>query len=102
MILNGPLKNVFLISFLNSLKKWRATNRQEKYMRTHVRTKTLSITSGKGGVGKSTITSNVAVSLAQAGKKVLILDGDLGMGNIDIMFGIRSTKTILDVLNGDC
>lgn len=71
-------------------------------MSRHVRTRTLSITSGKGGVGKSTITSNVAVSLANQGKKVLILDGDLGMGNIDIMFGVRSTKTILDVLNGDC
>ena len=70
-------------------------------MRT-VRTKTFSITSGKGGVGKSTLTANVAVALAEQGKKILILDGDLGMGNLDIMFGIRSTKTILDVLNGSC
>ncbi len=67
-----------------------------------VRTKTLSITSGKGGVGKSTITANMAVSLAQQGKKVLILDGDLGMGNIDIMFGMRSSLTIMDVLSGKC
>jgi flagellar biosynthesis protein FlhG len=71
-------------------------------MKSAVRTKTLSITSGKGGVGKSTITANVAVSLAQKGKSVLILDGDLGMGNVDIMFGARSKQTVLDVLNGDC
>lgn len=67
-----------------------------------VRTKTFSITSGKGGVGKSTLTANMAVSLAKKGKRVLILDGDLGMGNIDIMFGSRTTQTIMDVLNGNC
>jgi len=65
------------------------------------KTRTLSITSGKGGVGKTTIATNMALHLAQKGKKVLILDGDLGMGNADIMFGIRTTRTIHDVLTGD-
>ncbi|MGE3974462.1 MAG: MinD/ParA family protein [Bdellovibrionales bacterium] len=64
------------------------------------RTRTLSITSGKGGVGKTTVTANTAFHLASQGKRVLILDGDLGMGNVDIMFGVRPTKTIYDVLSG--
>ncbi|HEX4922999.1 MAG TPA: MinD/ParA family protein [Bdellovibrionales bacterium] len=65
------------------------------------RTRTLSITSGKGGVGKTTIAANMALNLAQKGKKVLILDGDLGMGNVDIMFGVRAQRTIQDVLAGE-
>jgi len=64
-------------------------------------TKTLSITSGKGGVGKSTITSNLAQILGWQGKRVLILDGDLSMANMDIMFGVRPRYSIHHVLNGE-
>jgi flagellar biosynthesis protein FlhG len=63
-------------------------------------TKTVSITSGKGGVGKSTLVANMALNLAQQGKKILILDGDLGMANIDIMYGVRSSGSVEQVLNG--
>ena len=63
-------------------------------------TKTISITSGKGGVGKSTLVSNLSLALAQKGKRVLILDGDLGLANIDIMFGVRSAGSVESVLNG--
>lgn len=64
------------------------------------RTRTISITSGKGGVGKSTLVSNIALSLAQKGKKVLILDGDLGMANVDIMFGVKSQGNMHDIISG--
>lgn len=62
--------------------------------------KIISFTSGKGGVGKTSITSNVALGLAQLGKKVLILDGDLGMANVDIFFGVHPKKNISDLLQG--
>jgi flagellar biosynthesis protein FlhG len=65
------------------------------------RTKTVSITSGKGGVGKTTLTANLAYALAKKGHKVLIFDGDLGMANIDIHFGVRSEGSIAQVLSGE-
>ncbi len=65
------------------------------------RTKILSITSGKGGVGKSTLTANLAYHLAKNGKKVLIFDGDLGMANIDIMYGVKPLGNISQVLHGE-
>ncbi len=51
-------------------------------------TSVYSITSGKGGVGKTAVTANLAYVLASMGKRVLILDADLGLANIDVVFGI--------------
>lgn len=70
-------------------------------LRSRKQTRTLSITSGKGGVGKTSITSNLAVSLAAQGQRVLILDGDMGLANVDVMFGIRTTHNIQHVLSGE-
>ena len=64
-------------------------------------TKTISITSGKGGVGKTTLVVNIAQSFAQLNKRVLILDADLGMANVDIMYGLRSKYNISHVLSGE-
>ncbi|HMN68393.1 MAG TPA: MinD/ParA family protein [Bdellovibrionales bacterium] len=65
-------------------------------------TRTISVTSGKGGVGKTTLVCNMAFELAAKGSKVLILDGDLGMANVDIMFGQRARLNIGHVLENRC
>ena len=60
--------------------------------------KVLAVTSGKGGVGKTNITVNLAIALKRAGKKVLVIDADLGMANVDVVLGSRSHKHILNLL----
>ncbi len=62
----------------------------------------ISFTSGKGGVGKTSMVVNVAVALAQSGKSVLILDADLGLANVDVMLGLKPNATLHDVFEGRC
>ncbi|MCG6534246.1 MAG: AAA family ATPase [Syntrophales bacterium LBB04] len=59
-----------------------------------------SVTSGKGGVGKTFVSVNLATTLARVGKKVLVVDSDLGLANIDIMLGINPRHTLQDVIFG--
>jgi flagellar biosynthesis protein FlhG len=65
------------------------------------KTRTISVTSGKGGVGKTMILANLALALSQRGKRVLIFDGDLGLANVDIVFGVKPQGHILEVLRGE-
>ncbi len=62
----------------------------------------LAIASGKGGVGKSFLTLNLAEALSRLGKKVMILDADFGLANIQLMTGQQPKQTIGDVLAGKC
>jgi flagellar biosynthesis protein FlhG len=61
----------------------------------------LAITSGKGGVGKTNVVINVAVSLARLGHRVGILDADFGLGNIDVMLGLTPTLHLGHLLSGE-
>ena len=65
------------------------------------KTRFVAITSGKGGVGKSTISSNLAYYLAQNGLNVGIFDADIGLANLDVMFNVQAKKNILHVLKGE-
>ena len=63
-------------------------------------TRVIAVSSGKGGVGKTNVVANLAVSLSRIGKKVLILDADLSLGNLDVLLGLVPRHTIEDVLVG--
>lgn len=63
--------------------------------------KVIAVTGGKGGVGKTNVTLNLAMAMAQMGKRVLVLDADLGLANCDVMLGLRVEKNLSHVLAGE-
>lgn len=64
--------------------------------------KVISISGGKGGVGKTNTAINLAIALSELNNKVLLFDADLGLSNVDVLLGIRSKNNISDVLHGRC
>ena len=60
----------------------------------------ITVTSGKGGVGKSNIVINLAISLSRMGKQVLIIDADLGLANVDVLLGLKNTFNLQHVMDG--
>ncbi|MGF1566520.1 MAG: septum site-determining protein MinD [Nodosilinea sp.] len=67
-------------------------------------TRVIVMTSGKGGVGKTTCTANLGMALAQRNQRVVVIDADFGLRNLDLLLGLenRIVYTALDVLAGDC
>ncbi|MGB7341294.1 MAG: septum site-determining protein MinD [Phototrophicaceae bacterium] len=66
--------------------------------------KVVTITSGKGGVGKTTTTANIGVALARLGKKTVVIDADIGLRNLDVVMGLenRIVYDLVDVIEGRC
>jgi len=67
----------------------------------NINTRVIAITSGKGGVGKTNIVANLGFALNKLGKKVLILDADLGLGNLDVLLGIAPKYNLSHVVAGE-
>ena len=67
-------------------------------------TRTIVITSGKGGVGKTTTTANLGMSIARLGYRVTLIDADIGLRNLDLLLGLenRVLYTAMDIFEGDC
>ena len=64
-------------------------------------TGTVAVTGSKGGVGKSNLVVNVAVSLARSGRRVLLVDGDLGLANVDVLLGLVPQRTVEHLVRGE-
>jgi flagellar biosynthesis protein FlhG len=62
----------------------------------------IAVTGGKGGVGKTTVAVNLSLALAKLGRRVVLLDGDLGLGNIDVLLGLSLKYTLADLIDGRC
>ena len=64
-------------------------------------TRIITISSGKGGVGKTNIVANLGFALCRFGKRVLILDADLGLGNLDVLLGLTPEYNLSHVIKGE-
>lgn len=63
--------------------------------------KVIAVTGGKGGVGKTNLSVNLSIALAELQRRVVLLDADLGLANVDVLLGLQARFTIADVLNGE-
>jgi flagellar biosynthesis protein FlhG len=82
-------------------RRGRPGDGEEPSRRRKSQARVIAITSGKGGVGKTNIVANLGYALSRLGKKVLILDADLGLGNLDVLLGVAPKFNISHVIRGE-
>lgn len=73
----------------------------ELYFDVAENTRVIAITSGKGGTGKTSLAVNLAIGLQSAGQKVLLIDADIGMANVNLLMGSVTNRSLIDLLNDD-
>ncbi|MGB0663627.1 MAG: MinD/ParA family protein [Pontibacterium sp.] len=71
-------------------------------MTSHAPIKVIAVTGGKGGVGKTNVSVNLSHGLSQLGRRVVLMDADLGLANVDVMLGVKAKQNISNVLAGEC
>ncbi|ODJ85975.1 flagellum site-determining protein YlxH [Candidatus Thiodiazotropha endolucinida] len=62
----------------------------------------IAVTGGKGGVGKTSISANLGVAFAELGRRVMLLDADLGLANLDVILGLHAERNLSHVMQGEC
>lgn len=62
--------------------------------------RTITVASGKGGVGKTTLVANIGIALAESGHRVVLFDGDLGLANLDVVLGLKSDVRLQHAIEG--
>ena len=90
-----------LVSIESAKKRKLGTERCQGFSEEQRRPKVFAVTSGKGGVGKTNVTGNLAIACQRMGKRVLIFDADLGLANVDILFGLHPKYQIGEVIKGE-
>ncbi len=78
-----------------------AHNLREFVRKSHQTARVLAVTSGKGGVGKTSTSVNLAIALAAHGKRVIVLDADLGLANVEVLMGLNSFFNLQHVVDGE-
>lgn len=94
-------KSVNKQTFVNQLDSEHSSS---EHSSDHKTTRTIVVTSGKGGVGKTTTTANLGMSIARLGYRVTLIDADIGLRNLDLLLGLenRVLYTAMDIFEGDC
>jgi flagellar biosynthesis protein FlhG len=98
---NKPSDNVIRLSDRMKVHKTGCALAGETQTGRKTHTRVIAVTSGKGGVGKTNIVANLGYTFARMGKKVLILDADLGLGNLDVLLGLAPKYNLSHVIMGE-
>jgi len=85
---------------LRELIQQRGATMQEEPQKSEMKARVIAVASGKGGVGKSNFSTNIAIQMSKLGKRVVIIDADFGLSNIEILMGIHPKYNVADVING--